>query len=85
MERWKQLFKKLGYEIEKDDANMLILCKDDDNVILFDKECGKFRKNGKWDSAHDPITVDELVAINNLFRTYGFFDKYQTKKNTNDG
>lgn len=85
MERWKQLFKKLGYEIEKDDANMLILCKDDDNVILFDKECGKFWKNGKWDSAHDPITVDELVAINNLFRTYGFFDKYQTKKNTNDG
>ena len=27
IERWEQLFKNLGYEIEKDNANMLILSK----------------------------------------------------------
>lgn len=79
MEKWKQLFENLGYEIEKDNANMLILCKNDDNVIFFNKERGRFWKNGKWDAAHEPITVDELIAINNLFRAYGFFDEYKEK------
>lgn len=84
MERWIQLFKKLGYEIEKNSIDKIVLYKDDDNVIHFDKEDRTFWKSGKWDGMHEPINVDELVAINNLFRAYGFFDKYQSKKNTND-
>lgn len=80
MEKWKQLFKKLGYEVEKNNTDKIVLYKDDDNVIHFDKEDRTFYKSGQWDWMHDPITVDELVAINNLFRVYGFFDKYQSKK-----
>lgn len=77
LERCKKWFKKLGYKVEENTDTLLTLCKDNYNVIHFYKDVGKFNKTGKWNCDYDPITVDELIAINILFSAYGLFDEYK--------
>lgn len=77
LERCKKWFKKLGYKVEENTDTLLTLCKDNYNVIHFYKDTGEFNKTGKWNCDYDPITVDELIAINILFSAYGFFEEYK--------
>lgn len=73
LERCKKCFKRLGYKVEKNTDVQLTFCKDNYNVIHFYKDVGEFYKTGKWNCDYDPITIDELIAINILFSAYGFF------------
>lgn len=59
----EQIFKTIGYRLEKSNDDIIQYYKDDDNMIIFYLDSHDYCKTGKWDGSCDAITIEEHLAI----------------------